>query len=112
MLELGSNPRSRLRVDGRNYGIYVGGDARVTRLPIAPGAHVLDFIDDAHVYAVRREVQIKPGETKRIVLELRDALAKPVDPGAAWYIGRVNGHPSYTNTAPEDTVTPVTPRDK
>jgi hypothetical protein len=80
MLELGSKPRARLRIDGRNYGIYVGGDARVTRLPVSPGAHVLDFIDDAHVAAVRRTVDVRAGETKRIVLELRERLPAPLDP--------------------------------
>ena len=80
VLELGSDPRMRLRVDGRNYGLFVGGDAHVTRLPLTPGTHVLDFISDEHAFAVRREVSVGAGETKRIVIDLRDHLRKASDP--------------------------------
>ena len=97
ILELGSDPRMRLRVDGRDYGIAVGGDARVTRLPVSPGAHVLDFISDEYVFAVRREVSVGPGQTARLVLALRDQLPKAVAPGEGWYIGQSGGRPIFTN---------------
>jgi hypothetical protein len=111
-LELSSNPETRLRIDGRDYGIRVGGDARVTRVPTSPGMHTLDFLDDAHVVAVRRQVLVRSGETTRVVLEQRDRLPKPAALGnPSWYVGRVEGRPFYTNVPQDMTVAAVAPKD-
>ena len=97
MLEVSTNPPTRLRIDGRSYGLRVGGGSQVTRMPIAPGTHTLDFISDAYVLGVRRQVTIRAGETQRVVLELRDALPAPVSSGGTWYQGSTGGRPIFQN---------------
>jgi hypothetical protein len=104
VLELSTNPPTRLRIDGRSYGIRVGGGTQVTRLPITPGPHTLDFISDEYVYGTRRQVMVRAGETVRLVLELRGELPAPAA-GGSWYRGSEGGRPVFQNYGSETDTT-------
>jgi len=103
-LEAVAHPRARLRIDGRDYGIAVVGGATVTRVPITPGEHEIDFVNDENVLGARRHVVVAAGQTTRVDVEFLDAMPKPTEVGGKWYAGQEHGRPLFRNYVPDATV--------